>query len=219
MRTVFMRTVLATALLAICPFLQAQQPLNNESVIKLVKAGLSEDVIIATVNASPGAYDVSADGIIGLKSAGLGDKPISAIVLKASSPAPTQQAAVSPVPPTTTFTAAAQPSASASTPRVFLQSASKGTNQNALRDQSMEMSRDLERDCQSVRVTINQQAADYVILLNHIEIGAFIRDNQVQVANKDGDLLAKTKEGGSIAGAMKKACALIAQDWAQKSVH
>jgi hypothetical protein len=64
-------------------------------------------------------------------------------------------------------------------------------------------------------VTINQAMADYTIVLNHIEAG-FVRDNQIQVANKDGDLLSKTKEGGSIAGGMKKACALILEDWAKK---
>lgn len=108
------------------------------------------------------------------------------------------------------------PSAEAcSKPRVFLQSASKGPNRNAARDQSMEMSKDLEKDCPSVRITINPQMADYTIALNHIEAG-IIRDNQIQVANKNGDLLSKTKEGGSIAGGMKKACALILADWATK---
>ena len=79
----------------------------------------------------------------------------------------------------------------------------------------MEMSKDLEKDCSDLTVTINQQAADYTVVLNHIEVG-FVRDNQIQVANKDGDLLSKTKEGGSIAGGMKKACALILEDWAKK---
>ena len=46
----------------------------------------------------------------------------------------------------------------------------------------MEMSKDLERDCPGVRMTINQQVADYTVLLNHIEVG-FARDNQIQVAN------------------------------------
>jgi hypothetical protein len=100
------------------------------------------------------------------------------------------------------------------TPRVFLQAASKGTNWNAARDQAMEMSKDFERDCPGARVTINQQAADYVVLLNHIEVGLLARDNQVQVANRDGDLISRTKEGGSIAAGMKKACALIVADWA-----
>ena len=43
-----------------------------------------------------------------------------------------------------------------------------------------------------------------------------VRDNQIQVANKEGDLISRTKEGGSIAGGMKKACALILADWAKK---
>jgi hypothetical protein len=225
------RVVLATSFLLFGSVLFAQTALNNDSVIKLIKAGLSDDLIISTVNAAPGAYDASADGLIALKAAGASDKVVSAIVLRASSPALPAQASVPPFPSiaepvapgklTQSLAAPgvqgpAQPdSASASKPRVFLQSASKGTNRNAARDQSMEMSKDLEKDCSAVRVTINPQMADYTIALNHIESG-FTRDNQIQVANKDGDLLSKTKEGGSIAGGMKKACALILADWATK---
>ena len=40
--------------LAFCPLVFAQQSLNNDAVVKLVKAGLSDDLIVATVNASPG---------------------------------------------------------------------------------------------------------------------------------------------------------------------
>ncbi len=79
----------------------------------------------------------------------------------------------------------------------------------------MEMSKDLEKNCSGVRVTINPQMADYTVMLNHIETG-FTRDNQIQVANRDGDLISKTKEGGSIASGMKKACALILADWASR---
>jgi hypothetical protein len=79
----------------------------------------------------------------------------------------------------------------------------------------MEMSKDFERDCTGLRITINPQMADYTIRLNHIEHG-FRRDNQIQIADKRGDLITKTKEGGSIAGDMKKACALILSDWARK---
>ena len=98
-------------------------------------------------------------------------------------------------------------------PRVYLQAASKGNNQNAARDQAMEMSKDVERDCPGVRVTINQQNADYTVLLNHIEVGLFIRDNQFQLADRNGDLLTRTKEGGSIRNGMKKVCAQILNDW------
>jgi len=79
----------------------------------------------------------------------------------------------------------------------------------------MEMSKDFEKDCPDVRISLNQSAADYTVSLNHIEQG-FSRDNQIQVANRDGDLISKTKEGGSINGNLKKACSLILNDWAKK---
>jgi hypothetical protein len=70
----------------------------------------------------------------------------------------------------------------------------------------MEMSKDFERNCPDVRVTLNQQMADYTVLLNHIELGLLNRDNQFQIADKNGDLISHTKEGGSINGGVKKAC-------------
>ncbi len=79
--------------LLICPVLVAQQALNNDAVIKLVKAGLSEDLIVSTINASPGTYDTSADGIIALKTGGASDKVIAAIVVKASGASAPQPAA------------------------------------------------------------------------------------------------------------------------------
>lgn len=85
------KCLLALFLLVFCTFLGAQQPLNNDSVIKLVKAGLSDDVILSTVNASPGTYDTSADGLAALKTAGVSDKVIGAMVVKAAgggAPAP-----------------------------------------------------------------------------------------------------------------------------------
>ena len=66
--------------------------MNNEDVMKMVKAGLSEDIIITAINASPGLYDTTAEGLVALKSAGAGDKVVSAVIVKASgvtvSPAP-----------------------------------------------------------------------------------------------------------------------------------
>jgi hypothetical protein len=78
------KTFFATLLLAICPFIAAQQALNNDSVIKLVKAGLSDDLIITTINASPGTFDTSANGLIALKRAKVSDKVVAAIVVKAN---------------------------------------------------------------------------------------------------------------------------------------
>jgi hypothetical protein len=98
-------------------------------------------------------------------------------------------------------------------PRVFLESKSRGELWTATRDQSMEMSKDFEQLCPDVRISVNHQMADYTVSLNHIEHG-FGRDNQVQVANKEGDLISRTKEGGSIKSRVKKACDDILVDWA-----
>jgi hypothetical protein len=95
-----MRNVLyAVLLLAFCsPLLLAQQTLNNDTVIKMVKAGLSDDVVVATINSSPGIYDTTPDGLIALKQAGVSDKVIGAIVNKGAAPAapPAPPAAIPP---------------------------------------------------------------------------------------------------------------------------
>jgi hypothetical protein len=100
-------------------------------------------------------------------------------------------------------------------PRVFLGSDSFGNQWNAVRNQSMEMANDFGLVCPIVQVTINQQKADFTMKLNHIERGLLIRDNQIEVYNKDGDLITG-KEGGSISGGVKGACALIATLWVAK---
>ncbi len=82
----------AVLFLLLCPFLIAQQAMNNDTVIKMVKAGLSDDVIVATINAQPGAYDTSPDGLIALKQAGVSDKVIAALVAKGMGAAPASAA-------------------------------------------------------------------------------------------------------------------------------
>ena len=78
---------LSLVLVAISTLLVAQQSLNNDAVIKLVKAGLSDDLIVSTINAQPGTYDTTTDGLIALKTAGASDKVVSAIVTKAAASA------------------------------------------------------------------------------------------------------------------------------------
>src|ERR1035438_10440991 len=73
-RSCMRKSFLAVLLLAFCPPLVAQQALNNDAIIKLVKAGLSDDLIVTTINASPGSYDASANGLIALKKANVSDK-------------------------------------------------------------------------------------------------------------------------------------------------
>ena len=94
---VFMRKiVLVCCVLILGSALFAQQALDNAAIIKLVRAGLSEDLIVTTINSSSGTYDTSANGLIALKKAGATDKVIAAIVVKASG---TTVAAASPAAP------------------------------------------------------------------------------------------------------------------------
>ena len=79
---------MAVVFLAFCPLLFAQQALDNSAIIKLIQAGLSDDLIVNTINLSPGNYDTTANGLIALKKAKASDKVIAAILLKASGAAP-----------------------------------------------------------------------------------------------------------------------------------
>jgi hypothetical protein len=93
--------LVALLFLAFTSFLTAHQALNNDSVIKMVKAGLSDDAIVATISANPGAFDASPDGLIALRQAGVSNKVIDAIVAKstASSPDSAQPSASGPAQP------------------------------------------------------------------------------------------------------------------------
>ena len=183
-----------------------QQTMNNESVVNLMKAGFSEDVIISAINRSQGAFDTSVDGLIALKNAGITNKEIAAIVAKAYP----QSAAALVVP----VVGGAPTVRSANKPRVFLRAQSHSSGLHESRDQSMEMSKDFQEECAGVVISVNPHLLDYTVDLNHTE-SDFMRQNQIQVANKDGDLISKTKEGGSIKGGVKKACDLILADWAK----
>jgi hypothetical protein len=198
---------LPVLVLAACSLAIAQQPLTDASIAQLVKAGLSEDLILTSIASSPGNYDMSPEKLVELKQAGVSDKVLSAMMQKANAPA---QSAVVPVaaPVTTSSTPVGN------IPRVYLESKSKGNRWAAARDQSMEMGKDFDKNCPTVKITVAQNNADYTVYLSHIEVG-FARDNQMQIANRTGDLIAHTKEGGGISNQVKKACADIMADWAK----
>jgi hypothetical protein len=51
----------------------ATAPMTNQDVIKLVKAKIAEDLIIAKIKQSKTKFDVSVDGLVALKDAGVSD--------------------------------------------------------------------------------------------------------------------------------------------------
>jgi len=66
----------------------AQEPLTNESIVKLVKAGLSEDMIVSMVSTQPAKYSLNTDDIVALKTAGVSEKIIVAMVTKSAAVSP-----------------------------------------------------------------------------------------------------------------------------------
>src|SRR5207245_972218 len=66
----------------------AGQTLNNDSIIKMVRAGLSDDVIVSMVESQPGKYAVQPDDLIALKNANVSARVINALVKKSSAEIP-----------------------------------------------------------------------------------------------------------------------------------
>jgi hypothetical protein len=82
-------------------------------------------------------------------------------------------------------------------------------------DESMEVTKDLQKNCSSVVVTLNQANADYTVLLNRESKknrGLLRSNSQIEVANKAGDILG-TNATHTVGNAAKDACQLITADW------
>lgn len=77
---VIARALLLGALLV--SVLPAQPTLDNDAIIKVVKAGLSDDVVVGMITNQPGLYAVTPDDVISLKNAGVSDRVIAAMVNK-----------------------------------------------------------------------------------------------------------------------------------------
>jgi hypothetical protein len=78
------RSRLAIVALVCAAALFAQQALDDEAVLKLVKAGVSESIVLAMVKNQPGRYSLAADDVIRLKNAGVPDAILAAMIDKQS---------------------------------------------------------------------------------------------------------------------------------------
>ena len=88
-----MRTyaLVATLIAALSIVATAQQPLTNESIEKMAKAGLGDDVIVSMIQNQPGHYELTPDTLVSLKGAGLSDKVLAAMAAK-NTAAPAEKA-------------------------------------------------------------------------------------------------------------------------------
>jgi hypothetical protein len=82
-------------------------------------------------------------------------------------------------------------------------------------DESMEVTKDLQKNCSGAIITINQANADYIVMMNRESKqnrGLLRSNSQIQVANKAGDVIG-TNATHTVGNAAKDACNLIVADW------
>jgi len=103
--------ILAVAVVMVAAVSVAQKagkPLTNADVIRMVKGGLPESVVIGSIQSQPAKYDLSPDGLIALHTAGVTQGEMNAI-LTASGKGPNPAAAPTPASTPTPSVAAATP--------------------------------------------------------------------------------------------------------------
>ncbi|WP_199554588.1 hypothetical protein [Sandaracinobacteroides hominis] len=72
--------------------------MTNDAVITLAKAGLPDDAIVAKIRSGPTAFDLSTDGLIALKNAGVSGPVMAAMIAPTPAAAPAELSIDSPDP-------------------------------------------------------------------------------------------------------------------------
>ena len=211
----------------------AQEALTNETVLKLVKAGIGEDTIVGMVNQQPGKYALGADDVSTLKTAGVSEKIIAAMIVKGatSNAGPAlgkPPASASENQPTASSVAPGTPSNNQvkGKTRVFVTDsqswqiaggfgASAGTGAGAVsggaRPQTAEIMKTIGQRCPELTVTNDKTKADYVMILDHEGGKGYARKrNKVAVFGRDGDM-AYSGSTRSLGNSVQDACAAIEQ--------
>lgn len=94
--------------------------------------------------------------------------------------------------------------------------AASGSIRGGARPQTAEIIKTVGERCPEVIVTMKQEKADYVLLLEH-EGGKplLLRDNKFALFDKDGDSL-KSGSARSLGNAVKDSCDALIKDWQKK---
>lgn len=97
-----MRITILSCLLFYASIVYGQQhgsadTITNQTIIQLHKAGLSGAILKSKIESSPTSFDLSVDGLIALKKAGISDEVIQAMLTKTSQPISTPQTSGDPV--------------------------------------------------------------------------------------------------------------------------
>jgi hypothetical protein len=79
-----MKTLLWVLLLAIAITASAQSVLTNESILKLVKSGIGDDLIVNMIQSQQGNYTLTPDEVVKLKHEGVPESVMTAMAKKTS---------------------------------------------------------------------------------------------------------------------------------------
>jgi hypothetical protein len=79
-----MKTFVTSLFLMLAMVAVAEDMLTNESVLKLVKSGLGDDLIVGIVQNQPGKYSLTPDEMVRLKQAGVSEKILTAMATKST---------------------------------------------------------------------------------------------------------------------------------------
>ncbi len=74
---------------------QEAKPLTNEQVVQMVKAGLSEEMILKTIQANAAQFDTAPQSLAALKEAGVSEKVLAAMLAASHPVGPSKSAPVS----------------------------------------------------------------------------------------------------------------------------
>jgi hypothetical protein len=117
-----MRLLFVLLLCALLAAFAQQTALTNESVVKMVKAQLADDLIVSTIKSQLCLFKLGVDDLVALKQAGVSDKVIAAMAEKSnagtSAAAPEQPAPAESNPPAA---APASPQTLHSVRKVFIE--------------------------------------------------------------------------------------------------
>jgi hypothetical protein len=91
-----------------------------------------------------------------------------------------------------------------------------GASRGGARPQTAEIIKTVNETCKDVTVTMKQDNADYVLLLEHEGGKRLLRaDNKYALFNKDGDAI-KSGSTRALGNSVKDACTALMDDWKKK---
>ncbi len=95
-----MKRILAVIVLFAASLAAHAAVMTNDDVVKMVKAGVGDSLILQQIERSQPAFDTSVDGVIALKKSGVSDTVINRMMnARAASPAPGQPMSGAPAQP------------------------------------------------------------------------------------------------------------------------